>query len=327
MDDRENYLLTVVEHQKTGHIPRRTSRVNVDCGGAYEEFENGPECGGFDGFGVKWEPTQSTGGALVPLSEPIVLTDITRWKEQVTFPDVDAVDWKGMAELQLAGVDRSRTVVEYSAYNAQFLRVTHLMGFMKGLCAFVEEPEACEELLDAITDYKIRCAERIAEYFRPDFYTAYDDVATQSSLFLSPSVYRRLIKPQHKRVNDAVRAMGMYPVIHTCGKCEALIQDFIDEGAVAWTSAQPVNDIAGILREYGNRISVMGGYDSNGRPGTLDASDEEVEAEVRRCLREYGGYGSYVFAGFRMGTDWDSYDVGMASIDRALDKCLAEMGQ
>ena len=89
--------------------------------------------------------------------------------------------------------DRDRQLVEYGAWNAQFLRVTHLMGFMDGLCAFAEEPDACRSLIEAITDYKIRLAESVAHYFKPDFFTSYEDVATQQSLFLSPQtdVYKR----------------------------------------------------------------------------------------------------------------------------------------
>ena len=50
---------------------------------------------------------------------------------------------------------------------------------------------------------------------------------------MSPGVYRELIKPHHKRLNDAVKAYGMKPIMHTCGKCEDIIGDFIEKGAVA----------------------------------------------------------------------------------------------
>ena len=314
MTERDNFWLTLVEHKDTGTIPNYGPSVVVGCGGQREAFENGPADGGFDDFGVQWEATASAGGAHVPLAYPIVLEDVTAWEDVVRFPDVDRIDWKGMAEEQLAGVDRNKVFVNYSAYNAQFLRVTHLMGFMEGLCAFSEEPEATEALMSAISDYKIRCIERIAEYFKPDFYTAYDDVATQHSLFISPTVYRELIKPQHKRVNDAARAYGMLPIMHTCGKCDMLIPDFIEEGAIAWTSAQPVNDICSVLDSYGRQISVIGGYDTNGRPGTTEATDEEVKTEVWRCLTEYAGRGSYVFSGLRLGGTQLPRGAGMRPI-------------
>ena len=301
MTDKEMFWETVVEHRKTDIVPMMSPAFMAGVGGAKEWWENGPAEGGFDSFGVRWEGTASAGGARLPLSSPVALTDITAWEDQVKLPDVDKIPWKELAEEWLAGVDRSRQFVEYHAYNAQYERVTHLMGFLEGLCAFTEEPEATEALLTAITDYKIASLERINEYFKPDFYTPFDDVATQRSLFISPDVYRRLVKPQHKRVNDVCKQMGIVPLIHCCGKCEILIEDFIEEGFAAWTAAQPLNDIAGIAKKYGDRFAVIGGYDTNGFAGTMDADDEAVEKEVFRCLSEYGGNGGYVFAGFRMG--------------------------
>lgn len=322
MYTKEDFLTAVVDHEKPQHLPNAMGGLVAMAGGALETFENGPLGGGMDGFGVLWEASLSAGGQAVPAPGHVVLEDITAWEDVVKFPDLDAYDWRGQAEMQLADVNRDRQVIEYGAWNAQFLRVTHLMGFMDGLCAFAEEPEACLGLVNAITDYKIQLAERVAHYFKPDFFTSFDDVATQQSLFLSPGAYRQLIKPSHKRLNDAVKALGMLPIIHTCGHCEPLIPDFIDEGAVAWTSAQPVNDIAGILQKYGKQISVIGGFDSNGPAGREDASDEEIEKDVKRCIDSYAPYGSYVFAGFRVmsGADPNLFFKGLAPINRAFDK-------
>ena len=63
--------------------------------------------------------------------------------------------------------------------------------------------------MEAITDYKIEIVKKAAQYFKPDFFTSFDDVATERGLFMSPGVYRELIKPHHKRLNDAVKAYGM----------------------------------------------------------------------------------------------------------------------
>ncbi len=226
MSNREAYLCAVVEHKKPDFVPDYFQSA-VFCGASGETFDNGPAGGGFDGFGVKWAATESAGGAGVPLANPIVLKDITAWEDVVRFPDIDRFDWKGLAEQQLYGVDRGEKVIEYHSLNAQFLRITHLMGFADGLCAFFEEPEACRALASAISDYKIRCIERAAEYFNPEIYVAYDDVASQQNPFLSPSLYRDIILPEHKRVNDAARAYGMYPVLHMCGHCESLVEYFI----------------------------------------------------------------------------------------------------
>ena len=171
------------------------------------------------------------------------------------------------------------------------MRFTHLLGFEEGLCAFIEEPEASKALCEAIADYKIRLLERVATYFKPDAYVHYDDVATDRSLFMDPSVYREFIKPAHTRMNEAAIALGMVPEIHVCGYCSDIIPDIIEEGSAAWQSAQPMNDIAGIIEQYGDKLAVIGGYDSNGAPGAPNLTDETIIAEVDRCFDEYGKYG------------------------------------
>ncbi len=318
---RENFLMAAVEHKTPEWVPNEMTDV-VMAGGMLETFENGPPGGGLDGFGVEWRSSVSANGQAVPAAGKIVLDDIAKWEDIVKFPDLDAYDWEGQAAFQLSGCDRTSKVVEYGCWNGQFLRMTHLMGFENALCALHEEPEACAALLSAITDYKIRLVERIAQYFRPDIITNFIDVAMERGLFMSPAIYRELISPQHKRLNDAIKSHGIIPFVHCCGKCEDIVPDFIEEGFAAWSSAQPINDIAGILKKYGNRFSVIGGYNTNGRPGLPDATDEEIEAEVKRCIEAYAPYGSFAIMGFRLviGSDPASFFTAMAPINRALEK-------
>jgi len=241
---KENFMMAL-NHEKPSWVPNAISDV-IGAGGPAETFDNGPSGGGYDGFGVLWHCTESAAGQAVPAAGQVILDDICDWEDKVTFPDVDSVDWKTMAE-RFKNVNRDEKVIEYGCWNGHFLRLTHLMGFENALCAMFTDPEACMAFMDALTDYKIKVVERVAEYIKPDLFTSYDDTATENGTFMSPVSYRQIIKPYHKKLNDAVKAYGMIPMMHTCGKCEEIVPDFIDEGAYAWTSAQPTNDIEGIL--------------------------------------------------------------------------------
>ena len=94
----------------------------------------------------------------------------------------------------------------------------------------------------AIVDCKIEVVEQVAKYIKPDFFTNYDDFATERNLFMSTDSFREITKPHLKRYYDAVKAFDMIPIQHTCGYATDLVQDFIDVGAQCWTSAQPTND-------------------------------------------------------------------------------------
>ena len=129
---------------------------------------------------------------------------------------------------------------------------------------------------------------------------------------MSPDTYRKLIKPHHKRLNDEIINLGMKPIFHCCGRAEDIIEDMIDCGYVAWTSVQPTNDIASLLKNYGDKISILGGYDTNGPPGMYDQPEELARAEVRRCIDEYGQYKGYVFFGVRVANSLDPAEIGKA---------------
>lgn len=306
LSPKENLYRALVEHKTPEWVPNGMTDISM-VGGQFETFENGPLEGGFDGFGVEWHGTASAGGQPVPVPNQYVLDDILDWEDVVKFPNLDDFDWVGQAGIQLAHTNRDTQMVEYMTWNDVFLRLTHLMGFENALISMATEPEACSAFFSAVADYKIKIAERVKEYFNADMISHFDDVATESGLFMSPTTYREIIKPHHKRLNDAIKDLGMLPIQHCCGKCEDIIPDFIDEGAVAWTSAQPMNDIVAIQKEYGDKISVIGGYDTNGRPGMPGVSIEEIQAEIRRCVDTYAPQGSYVFSGLLLGGDGQDF--------------------
>lgn len=300
---RENYL-AVLNHESADYVPDAALDAAM-VGGAMETFENGPLGGGYDDFGLKWLCTASANGQAVPDPNCHPIPDILEWKKYLKLPDLDRYDWEGMAAAQLANVDRNQKVIIYGTWNSIFLRFSHLLGFEDALCAMYEEPEACYDLMNAITDYKCKLVDYIYKYFKPDIITNYDDVCTERGPFMSPEVYRELIKPFHKKFNDAVKSYSILPSQHCCGKCEDLISDFIDEGAVSWEAAQPSNDIVKIQKNYGDRITVVGGYDTNGLPGREGVTDEEIKAEVKRMMDTYAPQGSFISMAFLLTNDPD----------------------
>ena len=314
MNPRKNFL-AFLNHEYVDYIPVPFMDVAI-CGGGAETFENGPAGGGKDGFGCNWIPTESTNGQVALDPFTIVLEDVCDWEDVVTFPDLDAFDWQAFADEQLAGVDRTQKVVGYYTWNSIFLRFTHLLGFENALCSLYEEPEASQDLINAITDYKIRLIDYADKYFHPDTYVTYEDIATEKSTFVSPETYRKFFKPCHTRMNEAMEAHGAIPQKHTCGRCEEILEDYVDEGVAAWQAAQPSNDLKHIIETMGDRLGVIGGYDTQGRPGAPGVTPEEVVAEVDRCYEEYGCYGrGYAFQGFVIGAAGDpDYQTNMGAL-------------
>jgi uroporphyrinogen-III decarboxylase len=299
LSPKENYL-RALRHEETEYVPVQASwgfrGGDTFLTGFLYPLDTGDKNTSFrDAYGVRWKGFETVAGpALLPAPGEIILKDVTRWKKDITIPDVENCDWQKLAEQELFNIDRDKQVLYFMSTNSVWERLTSLMGFEEAMIALIEEPEACDELFTAITDYKIRMAEKVAIYYKADVFVHCDDIATELNLFMSPETYRKLIKPHHKRLCNAVRNLGMFPVQHTCGHAESLVEDFIETEMASWNSVQPHNDIVGLLDKYGEKFTFEGGFNSSGKPANPNASIEEVTTEVERCFREYGGRKGYI---------------------------------
>lgn len=288
-------------------------------------FEKGPMQGGKDAFGVNWVRPASGGGAPIPEPGNFLLNidNFTHWRDLITIPKADEVGIEEVAkmEFKMMPVNRDEIALEYASGNGVFERLAALMGFEDALIALVEEPETVEELFDEITKFKIDVIRKVKTIYDPDFVDYFDDIATERGMFMSKQVYRELIKPFHKKFNDAVKELDMIPIQHTCGYCQDMVEDFIEVGAQAWTSVQPTNDIEMLCEKYGDRMAFIGGFNTNGRPGQPNATEEEREAEIHRCLDTYGKYDSFILgAGILVNTN--DPKVKMAAAKPMMDEAV-----
>jgi hypothetical protein len=264
LSPKENYL-RCLRHEEYEYVPIVVLPGGSDAAfsGLLPPFGTGNESTGFiDGFGVRWEGSDSAAGGRLPAPGEFILKDVTRWKRDITIPDVEHYDWQKAAETEYAlfNINKDEQVVYFASLTGVWERLAALMGFEEAMIALVEEPEACSELFTAVTDYKIRQAEKAAAYYHADVFQYLDDIATERNLFMSPDTYRQLIKPHHKRLCDAVKNLGMIPIQHTCGHAESCVADFIETGAAVWSSVQPSNDIAGLLDRYGDRLELFNNF-------------------------------------------------------------------
>ncbi len=304
MDRKENFL-RFLNHEPHDHVP---CLLDVCMTGAdAETFENGPLEGGLDGFGCNWVKTGSAMGAGTPAPGSPVLHDVTEWRDIVKFPRVSTFDWEGLAKQQLAQYNPSNQVLSYSCFNGPFLRFTHLLGFEEGLISFVAEPEASEELLQAIIDYRIETLPYIKKHFNPDIVTLYDDIATSKNLFMHPDVYWNLIAPQQKRFFEAVRALDMIPSIHICGRCEDIIPGLPDLGVNMWEICEPVNDLPALSEQVGDKLAFFGGISMQSELALKVPTEEELKQEVRTAIDKYAPSGNYGIMGMLMFADMNEF--------------------
>lgn len=252
----------------------------------------GGQADGMDWYGCHWRFDRATFGYVQDPAFPLPVTDITQWKEQVRFPDYDAIDWETCAAQDEKNYDRKNKLVKFILESGPFERLHSLVGFEEALVSMYTEPEAFLELIEAITDSKIELIHRIAKYYRPDALCTFDDLGSASGPLMSLDMYREFIKPSHKRIVDAVRGEGILAFQHSCGKMEAFLDDLVEIGVQAINPMQPVNDWATIAEKYQDKLSFEVCLST--QSSMENASEGTLRADVRRAIDTFGPYKNFM---------------------------------
>ena len=276
---KENMQL-VYSHKEPEYMPFMTDFNSAFLVGT--DFVNErPEIPGVnkDWFGQSWTWEEKT-AACNPTPGCPLLTDITRWKELLTFPDLDKLDWEGHAAKDTAGWDRDRRFSRITIGFGLWERLFSIMPFEDALCALVEEPEACYDFFGAIADHKIRLHERAIQYYKPDVLVMHDDYGNNKNLFMAPETWRKLIKPHLKRVVESVQSQGVIYEHHNCGYFRSILDDMQEIGIGATNPVHVSNDITDLKKNYGGRLTMVGALDIQlfGRP---NVTEEEIRQNIR----------------------------------------------
>jgi len=237
----------------------------------------------YDWFGCHWSYDKELEGYMQTPGYPLPLTDLSKWKEQIKFPDLDALDWEAGAKSDLEGLDREKLALHIFTDSGAFERFSQLYGIAESYMALYEEPELCLEIMDALTDFRIRMYDKIATYYKPDMVVVMDDLGSSNGPLISLEMYREFIKPFDKKIIQSIHDNGIYVMYHSCGCVENFIEDLIEIGADAIHPLQGgVNDQEKIESLYGDKIAFCCCLDNLVHMDS--SSEEDVRSEMRRVL-------------------------------------------
>lgn len=289
MTKREQ-LLQVYAHKNIGYVPNFFTDFNFLQPAAVNER---PQGSGKDWFGVEWEYVDLVKAPMVKPGTK-ALTDITKWLEQVHFPDLDSIDWEAAAAKETADADRENKITYFMLINGMFERTHALMGFEDAFMAMYDEPEEYQALVDAITDYKVKLIGLIGKYYKPDVICFHDDYGANDRMLMSPDLWREFFKAPLKRVIDAAHEAGMIYEHHSCGYIAPIFDELVDLGIDAIDPLQITNPIRELKDKYQDGLTFVGGYDTQNvydRPGV---TEEEIRRETQRTMDLLAPGGSFV---------------------------------
>lgn len=247
-----------------------------------------------NGWGVTMDWPEGTPGGTPDINDNNkVIKDITNWRDFVKFPSLDNLPWEVSDAMLPPVVDRDNLLVMAPSFMGMFEFSHNMMGFMDALTNYMVEPEAMYELLSAYTDWKIEAVGKVIDHMKPDVLHSHDDWGNKRSLFLPPTVWREIIKPQYERFYGYVKSRGVLIQHHNDSVSHEICEDMVDLGIDMWQGVIPQNDIPGIIERTEGKLCVMGGIDM-AKIDFPKADEAAIRAEVRRAIEEYMPLGSFI---------------------------------
>jgi uroporphyrinogen decarboxylase len=176
-----------------------------------------------------------------------------------------------------------------------------LRGWDTFLADLLINTKLADALMERLADANIRRFARFAETVgrHVDAVIFEDDLGAQDRPLIGPSVYRKMIKPHHRRLYEFAKSTcPALRFLHTDGAVAPFIPDFIEMGIdivnpvqVSATGMDPKT----LKREFGDSISFWGGGCDTQRV-LPSGSPAEVEDEVKRRIDQLAPGGGFVFA-------------------------------
>lgn len=252
-----------------------------------------------DMWGIEWQyMLDAYSVAASPLQEATTIADL----ERHPWPDPERPDlWTGLR-------DRARWLHEHTDYvivadaikGGLLTTALQIRGYEQMFADLVDNVPMAEALLDRLLDlYKAfwtAFLREVGPYAQMVYFT--DDIGGQSSLMVSPAMFRALLKPRLAALIDHIKSKAdvkfMY---HTDGTVMPVIEDIIQMGVDVLnpiqTSASGMD--TRVLKEtYHGRLCFHGAIDVQQVLPFVSAA--EVRREVARRIHDLAPGGGYILA-------------------------------
>jgi uroporphyrinogen decarboxylase len=158
----------------------------------------------------------------------------------------------------------------------------------------MDEEDKVVYLLDKITDFHVRLAKRYVK-LGVNCGRTVDDYGMQTSMLISPELWRRIFKPRLAKIFAVYRNSGLPMIHHSCGNITEIIPDLAEIGMNVLNPVQPkAFDMKALASQYGEKITFFGGI-CNQEILPLK-TPSEIDSNVRDITALLGKNGRYIIA-------------------------------
>lgn len=211
------------------------------------------------------------------------------------WPKADEWDFSGYREQCLAWKDHPIVGASYEP----FYLYCRLRGMDRALEDLVMFPEFVDAVMERIYEVHADLARRALEIAGDlvTFIYVAEDLGTQRSLLMSPTVFRQRVKPWLKKMIDLAHSYGARVFHHDDGAIRPVLPDLVEIGIdvlnpVQWKCKGMERE--GLASDFGSKVVFHGGIDNQ---DTLPfGTPEDVSRQVRENIGIFRGGKGYVVA-------------------------------
>jgi hypothetical protein len=166
-----------------------------------------------------------------------------------------------------------------------YMRLFYLRGFEELMVDFAEEPPELQMLIDIVLDYNMRQLELELKEGVPPIKYFGDDLGMQDRLPISPSRWRKYLKPCFARILGRCREAGAYTYLHSDGHYYEIIPDLKDCGLNVVNPQIRANGLDNLARVCRGKICVDLDLDRQMFPF---CTPRDIDRHVREAVEALG---------------------------------------
>jgi uroporphyrinogen decarboxylase len=213
-----------------------------------------------------------------------ILKDLDHWQEVVKPP----------YELIPKDFDSSRDIVNQRCHETDYFtragcnprpweRYQFLRGTEEAMMDLVDPEDGAMDVIHAIHQYHLR---ELEFWVRTDVdsISFMDDWGSQTSLLISPPVWREIFKPLYKDYADLAHAHGKKIFMHSDGYIQDIYPDLVEIGIDALNSQLFVMDMDELSRIAKGKMTFWGEID---RQHVLSAKDPQIGRDAVRKVASH----------------------------------------
>jgi len=247
-----------------------------------------------DEWGSKWRVAEQ--GVTGEVCEPAIAnaSDVAHYK-----PPFELLDNSDITKINEV-CSNTKCFVKGASRVRLFERMQFLRGTENLLIDIAYDTKELCKLIEMLHEFYCRELEILAKA-DVDGAGFLDDWGAQTSLLISPDIWRAILKPLYKDYCDILHDNGKYVFVHSDGYIAPLFPDLIEIGVDAVNSQLFCMDIEELGKQFSGKITFWGEID---RQNILPfGTEEDVRNAVKRVRSALGGTQGGIIAQCEWGKD------------------------